>query len=25
VAVPAMRRQFYPLERSPDVINWDPI
>ena len=25
VAVPAMRRQFYPLERSGDVINWDPI
>lgn len=25
VAVPAMRRQFYPLERSGDVIDWDPI
>ena len=25
VAVPAMRRQFYPLERSGDVISWDPI
>jgi NAD(P)-dependent dehydrogenase (short-subunit alcohol dehydrogenase family) len=25
VAVPAMRRQFFPLERSGDVINWDPI
>lgn len=24
-AIPAMRGQFYPLERSPDVINWDPI
>ena len=25
VAIPAMRRQFYPLERSGDVIDWDPI
>ena len=24
-AIPAMRRQFYPLERSGDVISWDPI
>lgn len=24
-AIPAMRGQFYSLERSPDVINWDPI
>ena len=24
-AIPAMRRQFYPLERSGDVIDWDPI
>ncbi|NLD68067.1 MAG: SDR family NAD(P)-dependent oxidoreductase [Limnobacter sp.] len=24
-AIPAMRGHFYPLERSPDVINWDPI
>ena len=24
-AVPAMRGSFYPLERSPDVIDWDPI
>ncbi len=25
IAIPAMRNSFYPLERSPDVINWDPI
>ncbi|MFP5406913.1 MAG: 3-hydroxyacyl-CoA dehydrogenase, partial [Gammaproteobacteria bacterium] len=25
IAIPAMRAGFYPLERSPDVINWDPI
>jgi len=25
VAIPAMQRHFYPLERSPDVISWDPI
>lgn len=25
VAIPAMRGNFYPLERSPDVMNWDPI
>ncbi|MFA7666752.1 MAG: SDR family NAD(P)-dependent oxidoreductase [Burkholderiaceae bacterium] len=25
VAVPAMRPHFYPLERSPEVISWDPI
>ena len=25
IAIPAMERQFYPLERSPDVISWDPI
>ena len=24
-AIPAMRGQFYPLERSGDVISWDPI
>ncbi len=24
-AVPAMQKHFYPLERSPDVISWDPI
>jgi NAD(P)-dependent dehydrogenase (short-subunit alcohol dehydrogenase family) len=24
-AIPAMRGHFYRLERSPDVINWDPI
>jgi NAD(P)-dependent dehydrogenase (short-subunit alcohol dehydrogenase family) len=24
-AIPAMRGSFYALERSPDVINWDPI
>lgn len=25
IAIPAMRGSFYPLERSPDVIGWDPI
>ncbi|WP_151446586.1 SDR family NAD(P)-dependent oxidoreductase [Lacisediminimonas profundi] len=25
IAVPSMRKYFYPLERSPDVIDWDPI
>ncbi|TAK41735.1 MAG: SDR family NAD(P)-dependent oxidoreductase [Betaproteobacteria bacterium] len=25
IAVPAMRAQFYPLERSQDVFSWDPI
>ena len=25
IAVPAMESQFYPLERSPDVMCWDPI
>jgi NAD(P)-dependent dehydrogenase (short-subunit alcohol dehydrogenase family) len=25
IALPAMQRQFYPLERSPDVVSWDPI
>ncbi|MBV7481537.1 SDR family NAD(P)-dependent oxidoreductase [Bordetella sp. BOR01] len=25
IAIPAMRKQFYALERSPDVIDWDPI
>ena len=25
IALPAMRQQFYPLERSPDVVCWDPI
>ena len=25
IAMPAMRGSFFPLERSPDVINWDPI
>ena len=24
-ALPALQRQFYPLERSPDVVSWDPI
>ena len=24
-AFPAMRGQFYPLERSQDVFSWDPI
>jgi hypothetical protein len=25
IAVPAMEKHFYALERSPDVISWDPI
>ena len=25
IAVPAMKNSFFKLERSPDVINWDPI
>ncbi|WP_454727368.1 MULTISPECIES: SDR family NAD(P)-dependent oxidoreductase [Cupriavidus] len=25
IAIPAMRGSFFKLERSPDVINWDPI
>ena len=25
IAMPAMRAQFYPLERSQDVFSWDPI
>ena len=25
IAIPAMRKHFYPLDRSPDVIDWDPI
>ena len=25
LAIPAMRKHFYALERSPDVIDWDPI
>lgn len=25
IAIPAMRNSFYRLERSPDIINWDPI
>ncbi len=25
IAAPAMRKHFYALERSPDVIDWDPI
>lgn len=25
VAIPAMRANFYDLERSPDVVSWDPI
>ena len=24
-AMPALRASFYPLERSPDVFNWDPV
>ena len=25
IAIPAMKNSFYELERSPDVISWDPI
>ncbi len=25
VAIPAMQKHFYPLDRSPDVMSWDPI
>ena len=25
IAMPAMRGSFFKLDRSPDVINWDPI
>lgn len=25
IAIPAMKAHFYPLERSPDVMSWDPI
>lgn len=25
IAIPAMKNSFFDLERSPDVINWDPI
>ncbi|TAN51077.1 MAG: SDR family NAD(P)-dependent oxidoreductase [Betaproteobacteria bacterium] len=25
IAIPAMRAQFYPLERSQDVFSWDPV
>lgn len=25
VAIPAMQSNFYPLDRSPDVVSWDPI
>lgn len=25
IAIPALSSEFYALERSPDVINWDPI
>ena len=25
IAIPALRKHFYPLERSPEVIDWDPI
>ena len=24
-AMPALRRAFTPLERSPEVFNWDPV
>jgi NAD(P)-dependent dehydrogenase (short-subunit alcohol dehydrogenase family) len=25
IALPALEKQFYPLDRSPDVVSWDPI
>src|SRR5687768_6528169 len=25
IAIPSMKGQFYPLDRSPDVVSWDPI
>jgi len=25
IAIPAMQKHFYPLDRSPDVMSWDPI
>jgi len=25
IAMPALEKQFYPLDRSPDVVSWDPI
>ena len=25
IAIPAMEKEFYPLDRSPDVVSWDPI
>ena len=25
VAIPSMQKQFFPLDRSPDVVSWDPI
>lgn len=25
ISIPAIRKHFYPLDRSPDVIDWDPI
>jgi len=25
IALPALQKQFYPLDRSPDVVSWDPI
>ena len=25
IAIPAMKHEFYPLDRSPDVVCWDPI
>jgi hypothetical protein len=25
VAIPSMEKYFYPLERSPDVVSWDPL
>ncbi len=25
IAIPAMKKHFYPLDRSPDVMSWDPI
>ena len=25
IAIPALKAHFYPLDRSADVFNWDPI
>jgi hypothetical protein len=25
IAIPSMKHELYPLDRSPDVVCWDPI